>query len=250
MAEFNFPTETIDLPSEGKLYPEGSPLRKGTIDIFYMTAKHEDILTSTNLIQKGTVLDKLMDALIATKGVTTDDLLIGDMNAVMVASRILAYGKDYPIQLTCTECKVKFDHVVNLSELKMVQPEVQEDTNEHTFKLPTGITVTFKLLTRGDEKAIEQEVSSLKKFNNNISGDASTRLKYLITSVDGNREQKVIRQFAEAMIIRDVRALREHIKKVSPDVNFDLQVECTECGHTNTGRMPFGVNFFWPDARV
>jgi hypothetical protein len=250
MAEFSFPTETIDLPSGGKLYPEGHPLRSGTIDIYYMTAKHEDILTSTNLIQKGTVLDKLMDALIATKGVTSDDLLIGDMNAVMVASRILAYGKDYPIQLSCGECKVKFEHVVNLAELSMIQPDLPETANEHTFTLPTGINITFKLLTRGDEKAIEQEVTALKKFNNNISGDASTRLKYIITSVDGNRDQKVVRQFAEAMIIRDVRALRERIKEVSPDVKFDLDVDCTECGHRNQVRMPFGVNFFWPDARI
>jgi hypothetical protein len=250
MAEYGFPTETIDLPSGGKLYAEGSPLRSGKIDIYYMTAKHEDILTSTNLIQKGVVLDKLMDALIATKGVTSNDLLIGDMNAVMVASRILAYGKDYPVQLVCTECKAKFDHMVNLAELKMIQPEISGAGNEYTMKLPTGITITFKLLTRGDEKAIEEEVNSLKKFNNNISGDASTRLKYIITSVDGNREQKVIRQFAEAMIIRDVRALREKIKEVTPDVNFDLDVDCTECNHTNKARMPFGVNFFWPDARI
>jgi hypothetical protein len=250
MAEFSFPTETIDLPSGGKLYPEGHPLRTGTIDIYYMTAKHEDILTSTNLIQKGVVLDKLMDALIATKGVTTDDLLIGDMNAVMVASRILAYGKDYPIQLTCGECKVKFDHTVNLAELSMIHPDTPDTTNEHTFELPTGITVTFKLLTRGDEKAIEQEVNALKKFNNSISGDTSTRLKYIITSVDGNRDQKVIRQFTDAMIIRDVRALRERIKEVNPDVNFELSVDCTECGYANQVRMPFGVNFFWPDARI
>jgi len=250
MSEYKFPTETIDLPSGGNLYPENSPLRSGKVDVYYMTAKHEDILTSTNLIQKGVVIDKLMESLIATPGVTPNDLLIGDLNAVMVAARILAYGKDYPIQVACNSCKAKFDHTVNLAALDMIQPEVQETSNEYEFVLPTGVKVTFKLLTRGDEKAIEQEVTSLKKFNNSVSADASTRLKYLITSVDGNREGKVIRQFADAMIIRDVRALRERIKEVTPDVNFDLDIECTECGHMNSARMPFGVNFFWPDARI
>jgi len=96
MAEYNCPTETIDLPSGGKFYPEGSPLRNGKVDVKYMTAKEEDILTSTNLIQKGVVIDKLMESLIVTPGVKPDDLLIGDLNAVMVAARILAYGKEKP----------------------------------------------------------------------------------------------------------------------------------------------------------
>ena len=49
--EFKFPTETVDLPSQGKLYPEDSPLRSGKIELKYMTAKEEDILTSQNLIK-------------------------------------------------------------------------------------------------------------------------------------------------------------------------------------------------------
>jgi hypothetical protein len=117
MAEYNFPTETIDLPSGGKLYPEGSPLRSGKLDIKYMTAKEEDILTSTNLIQKGIVIDKLMESLIVTPGVKPEDLLIGDLNAAMVAARILAYGKDYSIELGCGNCGIRFEHVVDLSKL-------------------------------------------------------------------------------------------------------------------------------------
>ena len=88
-----FPTEVIDLPSKGYFYPKDSPLSSGQVEIKYMTAKEEDILTSGNLIQKGIVLDKLLEALIVTEGVTLDDVLIGDKNAIMVASRVLAYGK-------------------------------------------------------------------------------------------------------------------------------------------------------------
>ena len=85
-----FPTEVIDLPSKGYFYPKDSPLSSGQVEIKYMTAKEEDILTSGNLIQKGIVLDKLLEALIVTEGVTLDDVLIGDKNAIMVASRVLA----------------------------------------------------------------------------------------------------------------------------------------------------------------
>ena len=81
-------SETIDLPSEGRVYSKDSPLSSGKIEVKYMTAKEEDILTSQNLIKKGVVIEKLLDSLILTKGVSTNDLVLGDKNAVMVASRI------------------------------------------------------------------------------------------------------------------------------------------------------------------
>ena len=248
MSEYSFPVETIELPSGGKFYPEGHPLRSGKIDVKYMTAKEEDILTSTNLIKKGTVIDKLMESLIVTKGVSPDDLLTGDLNAVMVASRILAYGKEYPIELLCNSCGEKIKHTLDLTTLEMVTPDVPD--SEYKVTLPTGVTVTFKLLTRGDERAIDTEVDALKKFKSSVDSNSSVRLKYMITSVNGNTDQRVIREFAENMIIRDIRAFREEVKKVSPDVNFDIQVTCSECEATIKGRMPFGVNFFWPDFGV
>ena len=94
---FNLPTETIELPSKGLLYPEGHPLSNGTIEIKYMTAKEEDILTNQNYIQNGTVLDKLLKSLIITE-FDYNDLVIGDKNAVMIAARILGYGAEYKFQ--------------------------------------------------------------------------------------------------------------------------------------------------------
>ena len=250
MSEYNFPTETIDLPSGGKHYPEGSPLRNGKVDVKYMTAKEEDILTSTNLIQKGLVFDKLMESLIVSKGVKPEDLLTGDLNAVLVAARILAYGKDYDVQLTCPVCAKRFDYKIDLTTLETISPEAEHNNGEYTIELPTGIVVTFKLLTRKDENQIQNEVEALKKINNSIERDTTTRLKYVITSVNGNRDKQVIRDFSESIIVRDLRALREEIKRVMPDVNFDLTVPCGNCNEEIKVRMPFGANFFWPDFRA
>jgi hypothetical protein len=93
--KFSFPTETVDLPSKGLIYPETSPLSSGKIEMKYMTAKEEDILTNQAYIQKGTVLDKLLESLIVTKGINVKDLIVGDKNALFVAARVLGYGKDY-----------------------------------------------------------------------------------------------------------------------------------------------------------
>lgn len=247
MAEYGFPTETIDLPSQGKLYPEGHPLRSGQVDVKYMTAREEDILTSTNLIQKGIVLDKLMESLIVTPGVKPDDFVVGDLNAVLVAARVLAYGKEYPIEVICGSCATKFKHTVDLAKLDMVIPTEVAVNGEYSATLPTGVVVTFKLLTRGDEREIKVEADAIKKINPTIEGDSTIRLRYMITSVNGNRDKKIIREFSEAMIIRDVRALREAIRKVSPDVNFDLELTCVSCSNEIKVRMAFGPNFFWPD---
>ena len=97
MSEFKLPTEVIDLPSQGKLYSEESGLKSGKIEMKYMTAKEEDILTNQSYIQKGIVLDKLMKSLIVSE-INYDDLLIGDKNAIMVAARILGYGNEYSFE--------------------------------------------------------------------------------------------------------------------------------------------------------
>ena len=245
-----FPTETIELPSRGVFYPEDSPLRSGTIDLYLMTAKHEDILTSPNLIQKGVVLDRLIDALIATKGVKSADLLLGDLNAVMVAARILGYGKDYLISMKCPACGQEVDQTVNLSELETTNEP--ENGKLPQFKLILPISkkeITLRLLTRGDELRIEKEIKSLKKVNGDIESETTTRLKSIIASVAGDSTTSTIWSFVDNMLVKDARHLREKYREMVPDVNFDVEVDCT-CGANQTARFPIGADFFWPDARV
>ena len=82
--QYDFPTEVLDLPSKGLLYPKDSPLSSGQIDIKYMTAKEEDILTSTNLLEKGLAIDKLLESIIADSKIKLDDMLLGDKNAMNI----------------------------------------------------------------------------------------------------------------------------------------------------------------------
>jgi hypothetical protein len=242
MSEFKLPTEVIELPSKGLLYPEGSELAKGTLEMKYMTAKEEDILTNQSYIQKGTVLDKLMKSLIISK-INYDELLIGDKNAIMVAARILGYGKDYSFSV------LGEDHTVDLSTLenKPLNEELFKDgENNFEFTLPhSGNKVTFKLLTHKDEQDISRELEGLKKINKDNSPELTTRLKYLITSVEGKTEKKDIREFVDNYLLaRDSRALREYVKEIQPDVDLTF----FPTGESNRINIPIGVSFFWPDA--
>lgn len=248
MSNVTFPTEVIDLPSGGKFYPEGSPLKSGQVELKYMTAKEEDILTSQNLIKKGIVLDKLMDSLIVTKGVSHEDLFLGDLNALMVASRILGYGKDYPVNAICPKCGNSEDHTVDLTQLET--KDVDENT-DLVVELPVSKKkLKLRLLTRKIEKEVERELESLKKLGLQVEPEATTRMRYLIQEVDGSPDPKLIREVVENMLVADTRAIREFYKKVSPDIKFETNYVCSSCGEASVLPISIGLNFFWPDARV
>ena len=242
MSKFSLPTETIELPSKGLLYPKDSELAKGTIEMKYMTAKEEDILTNQSYIKNGTVLDKLMKSLIISK-IDYNQLLIGDKNAIMVAARILGYGANYKFTYEEEE------HTIDLSKLenKEIDKELfKSKTNEFDFTLPhSGNKVTFKLLTHKDEQDSKRELDGLKKINKNASPELTTRLKHIIQSINGETDKKDIRDFVDNYLLaRDSRALREYINKIQPDVDLTFFPEGNESGVS----IPIGVNFFWPDA--
>jgi hypothetical protein len=251
--KFKLPTETITLPSKGLLYSTENPLSKGEIEMSYMSAKHEDILTNMNYIKNGTAIDKLLQALVVTP-INFDDLIVGDKNAILIAARILGYGKDYPIRFFNTSTRAEDDYIIDLTTLN--EKEVDQSLftsgkNEFMFTLPQSKNnITFKFLTGGDEKKITQEINGLKKLYPNDSFDLTTRLKYMITSVEGSRETKDIREFVDNYLTaQDSRAFREYYAKSMPDINLDITVE--KDGYTQEGvTVPIGINFFWPDSGV
>jgi hypothetical protein len=239
--KFKLPTEIIELPSKGLLYPKDSELSKGTIEIKYMTAKEEDILTNQTFIKNGTVLDKLLKSIITTN-INFDDLLVGDKNAIMVASRILGYGSEYTFNY------LGESHTIDLSTLenKEIEEELySKNINEFEFTLPkSGNVVTFKLLTHKDEQEINRELESLKKINKDSSPELTTRLKYLIISINGEKEKKTIREFVDNYLLaQDSRALREYIRRIQPDVDLTFFPD----GSSDRINIPIGVSFFWPD---
>lgn len=251
-----FPSEVIDLPSQGKLYSPDSPLATGKIALKYSTAKEEDILTSKNLIQKGVVIDIFIQSLIVDKSIDANQLLLGDKNAIIVAARILAYGKDYSVQIDCPKCSFRNEKVIDLSnietkELEYLDSHVQ-GVNDFSFTLPASkANITFRLLTQADEKAIDLEMKSIKKATlSNVDSEITTRMKYAILSVSGETDRKSIKMFVDSMLSVDSLAFRSELAKITPDVDMKFEFECSDCNHTERMVIPLGVNFFWPSGAV
>jgi hypothetical protein len=247
--KFKFPTEIVELPSKGLIYPKDNPLSSGKIEMKYMTAREEDILTNQNYIAKGIVLDKLLESLIVSK-INYNDIIIGDKNALLIASRVLGYGKEYKFRAYSNITNQIEDFIVDLTELKdkNLNPKdlKEEGVNEFDFTLPHSKTdITYKLITHSDDKAIDKEIEGLRKIKKDSNPELTTRLKHTITSINGDREKKTIREFIDNYLLaKDSRALREEIRRVSPDVDLKYVGEDAEEGIN----IPINLNFFWPDA--
>jgi hypothetical protein len=245
MSEFKFPTEIIELPSKGIVYPENNPLSSGKVEMKYMTAREEDIITNQSYIQKGVVVDKLLKSLIISN-INTDDLIVGDKNALLVAARVLGYGKDYTFEYFGQT------HTVDLSTLE--NKEINESlftqgVNEFEYTLPhSGNKVTFQLMTDGLEKKIEAELKGLSKINKENLPEMSTRMKHIITSVEGEVDKKHIRDFVDnGLLARDAKSLRDYILKIQPDVNFMFDRETLD-GEIKETEIPITANFFFPES--
>ena len=247
MADSKFPSEIIDLPSEGKLYPKEHACSNGKIEIKYMTAKEEDILTSQNLIKKGVVIDRLLDSLIITNGVKSNDLLLGDKNAVMVAARILAYGPEYACEVTNPTTGEPVSHTFNLADCPF--KKLPKDITENKFELELPISkkkVTFKLLSGKEEALINEELKASEKINSEVKPELPTRLRHTITSVDGDESQSTINNFVQNMLARDSMHLRNEIKNVTPDIELTQEIDLG--GESVKVDIPMTVGFFWPSS--
>ena len=251
--QYGFPTEVLSLPSKGLLYPEDSPLRSGTIDVKYMTAKEEDILTSTNLIAQGKVIERLLESVIVTPGVKLDDLLVGDKNAVMMGTRILGYGSEYNVSIVDPEINEEVEVSIDLTKLteKKIDEKVFESgENKFSFELPNSKRlVEFKLLDGHDEKKIDEQLKELEKVEKltGISSELTTRIKHQLISVDGNTEQKFIDNFVDnEFLALDTRAYRKYVTSVTPDM--DMVFDYTTKGTSKVVKVdvPLGLEFFWP----
>ena len=249
-----FPTEEVTLPSKGLLYPEGSPLKSGVVRMKYMTAREEDILTNQNYIKNGTVIDKVLQSLLVDT-TKVEDLLIGDKNAIIVAARILGYGQDYSFKYPHPQTGEEEEITIDLTEAEdkyFDENLMINGKNEFEFELPTSkALLTFKLLTQADDKKIEAELKGLKKINKTSSPELTTRLKHVIQSVNGDRTQKVIRDFVDKQFLaRDARAFRNYLDTIMPDIDLTFDLTFSDGTVVEDVTVPIGVNFFWPDASV
>lgn len=254
---FVVPTEFVELPSRGEFYPTTHPLYgQETIEIKYMTAKEEDILTSQSLLEKGLALERLMTNLIVDKRIKPEALLSGDRNAILIAARKSGYGADYVTTITCPSCGEVETHDFNLEEATMThcftEEELQEagieinERNNFVVQLPKNpVAVEFRMLTGKEENFLLRQTERHKKKKQGESL-ITDHLKLMIVSVNDYTERELLEKFAETMTLTDTRFLRETYQKVMPNTELRKEFVCSQCDHEDDINFPFTADFFWP----
>jgi len=249
---FVVPTEFVELPSGGEFYPEDHPLHGATeIEIKFMTAKDEDLLTSAALLKKGVALERMLQNIIVDKRIKIDDLLIGDKNAILIAARASAYGSDYTVRITCPVCTAGTEHNFNLTEREIIAPVLDEgvtktDSGTFNITLPrTQAVVEVKLLNGVDERKLTELRTRRAK---NKLGDLvlTDQMKAYIVSINGETKKGPIGQFIENMPAFDSKHLRTTYQKIMPNIDMKQDFECIICEHKDRLEVPFNTEFFWP----
>lgn len=252
--KIKYPTEIVDLPSKGWFYPIGHPLSSGKLEMKMMTAREEDILTSQNLIKKGIVLQRLIDSLIVDKRIKQDDILLCDINGIFVSARRLAYGDSYgPLKIKCPSCGEENSHTIDLSLIE-TRPfnfdNYPKGQNIFNFVLPyCKRLISYKILNQREDNMADDEIKNLSRVNKERSTEVTTRLKYVIQTIDGDDDKVAIRKFIETELVsKDTLELRKHIRANVPDIDMTFSYVCPSCDHSDRMDIPMSVGFFWPSA--
>jgi hypothetical protein len=248
--EFIVPTDIVRLPSGGVFYKN----KQSSVEIKYMTAEDENILTSADLIRSGKVLDVLLEKKIIDRNLRPTDMLTGDRNAVLFAIRSTGYGDDYIVSMTCPECREEFTETVMLSSLKHKPLNANPDEmGEFTVVLPmTKKTVKFRLMTGSDEDELSKSEQRGKKLGKGvqISTTVTDQLVRQIMEYDGKRDKTYIVRAVSVMPPKDSSFLREYIAEIAPGVDMDHEFCCTNCRNVFTDSVPLTLRLFWPNAKI
>ena len=252
--DFATPTELVDLPSKGKFYPPNHPLHgQETIEIKYMTARDEDILTSPTLLKKGVAIDRFLQNVILNQRINVSSLLSGDKNAILVASRINGFGSDYTTKVTCPNCATVSENTFNLDGVEEYLGDDFGDydivpTEHGTFiiKLPrTKFEVEVRLLTSRDENELAAKMQANKKNKNRIETNLTDQLKKVIVSVNGVDDMETIHKVVNNLPAFDSRYMRGAFLKITPGLDMTQHFACPACGFEKEVDIPLTVDFFW-----
>jgi len=248
-------TEFVELPSGGRFYPQGHPLHnQEVIEIRFMTARDEDILTSPTLLKKGMALDKFIQGILVDQSINVEDLLVGDKSAIMIAARITGYGPEYEVKVTCKECESEVDHEFDLSDYSKYF--VKDQSEETPFKLndmghfsatlpASKREVVVRLLTSRDEKRV-QKMAEMRVKNKLADSATTDLLKSIIVSIDGVTQPDEVGEMILDLPARDSLFIRKNYSKLVPKVEMNEHYQCMYCGTESEMEVPLGAGFFWP----
>jgi hypothetical protein len=240
------PTEKIDLPSKGLIYPDTNLASLGYVEIIYPTAKEEDILTNSNYLAAGVAIDKFIDSILATD-IDLKDLIPTDREAIEIAARILGIGREYTTSVGDFPLPVTFD-LAEFKEREIDFSKFTKGLNEFEYQLGE-VNIKFKLPTGYDAEAIKKEAEGLKKINKDYEAGNSLLFRQIIIEVNGDRSKTAINNFVDRLRMKHSKELYKHISSLTPGYTWKATGTFIKDGKQEKVEdlyVPFTPMFFWP----
>jgi hypothetical protein len=230
------PHDVVRLPSQGIFYKN----KKKSIKVGYLTASDENLLMAGG--------DDLTINLLRTKiyepDIRVEELLEGDIEAILVFLRNTAFGPEMVLNVTDPTNRKPFQSTVVLDELTIVKG--QEPLEDGTFLLDlpkSNVTIKLKPLAYGEVLDIQKMVNSYP--TGRTAPRITWRLQKEIVEINGNTDKGEIAKFVEQMPIADSKLIRSFMEKNEPRLDMTREIT-TPSGDRLTVNVGFGVDFFRP----
>jgi len=201
-----------------------------------MTAYDEDILTNASYIRNGVAINKLLSELIVTPGVKFDDILNCDKDAMIIAARILSYGKMYDAKITTPSDK-EIQFSIDLTKLDLQKSIIQADADGLCTYKDDDYDIRFRFLTIHEQSRVVTSDKPLFEF-----------LKQSIVSLNGETSRQAITEYLQYnMLAMHSKKIRKYITDNLPAIDLTYEFE-DEDGGVFRRRFPVGPDFFYPES--
>jgi hypothetical protein len=241
--DFNLPHDIIELPSRGLFYKS----KKKSIKVGYLTAVDENIIAEADFkksIQESIILPLLRNK-IYERDIKPEELIDGDVEAILLFLRNTSFGPEYTISLVDSATNQSFTTNILLDELNYKETPVKPN-EEGLFEVQLPVSknnVVLKILTFGEKVEIEKIVQSYPAGR--VAPSVTTRLFYHIISINGDSDKAKISTIIEKMPIADSKFIRKFIMENEPRLDLRKEV-IAPSGEKVMADITFGVEFFRP----
>ncbi len=234
--DFSIPHDVVPLPSGGVFYKN----KKKSLKVGYLTASDENILMAGG----ADMTINLLRAKIFESDLRPDELIEGDIEAILIFLRNTAFGPEMELNLTDPSTNKPFKTKVRLDELSIIKGQTPSEDGTFTVQLPTSqTTVKLRPLTYAQISEIGNMADTYPQGR--VVPRRTWRLQREIVSIGGSEDKGEIAKFIESMPIADSKFIKNFMNENEPKLDMRRSVMAPS-GEKLTVNVGFGVEFFRP----
>ena len=235
-SNFTLPHDVVPLPTQGVFYKN----KKKSIKVGYLTANDENILMAAG----NDMTQTLLRSKIYEPDIRIEDLMEGDVEALLIFLRNTAFGPEMDLNLTDPNTRKPFKTTVKLDELDITKGQQPSEDGTFMTTLPKSqTTVKLKPMTYGEILEIQRMSETYPEGR--TAPKVTWRLNKQIVEVNGITDRGEIVKFIDQMPIADSKYIRKFLDDNEPKLDLKKTVVAPS-GEKLTVNVGFGVDFFRP----